>query len=161
MTEVGFYHLLDQPLDDALAQLLEKAHERGMRCVVLTGSAARSEALAGHLWSYSRDNFLPHGTRLDGRADEQPIFITEREENPNGASAVFLVEGGPVEFVGGFERCFDLFDGRDEEAVGAHMQAPHMADLMAALGTAKIEAISINAYEAHFLKTLLGGGGSG
>jgi quinol monooxygenase YgiN len=46
----------------------------------------------------------------------------------------------------------------DEDAVGAHMQAPHMADLMAALGTAKIEAISINAYEAHFLKTLLGGG---
>ena len=119
MTEVGFYHLLDQRLDDALAQLLEKAHERGMRCVVLTGSEARSEALAGHLWSYSRDNFLPHGTRLDGRADEQPIYITEREENPNGASAVFLVEGGPVEFIGGFERCFDLFDGRDEEAVGA------------------------------------------
>ena len=119
MTEVGFYHLLEQRLDDALAQLLEKAHERGMRCVVLTGSEARSEALAGHLWSYSRDNFLPHGTRQDGRVDEQPIFITEREENPNRASAVFLLEGGPVEFIGQFERCFDLFDGRDEEAVGA------------------------------------------
>ncbi|WP_119420336.1 DNA polymerase III subunit chi [Desertibaculum subflavum] len=119
MTEVGFYHLLDQRLDDALAQLLEKAHERGMRSLVLTGSEARSEALAGHLWSYSRDNFLPHGTRLDGRADEQPIFLTDREENPNGATALFLVEGGPVEFVGRFERCFDLFDGRDEEAVTA------------------------------------------
>lgn len=119
MTEVGFYHLLDQPLDDALAQLLEKAYERGMRSLVLTGSEARSEALAGHLWSYSRDKFLPHGTRLDGRADEQPIFITEREENPNGASALFLVEGGPLDFVGRFERCFDLFDGRDEEAVTA------------------------------------------
>lgn len=119
MTEVGFYHLLDQRLDDALAQLLEKAYERGMRSLVLTGSEARSEALAGHLWSYSRDNFLPHGTRLDGRADEQPIFLTEREENPNGATALFLVEGGPVDFVGRFERCFDLFDGRDEEAVTA------------------------------------------
>ena len=28
-----------------------------------------------------------------------------------------------------------------------------MAELMAALGGAKIEAISVNAYEAHFLKT--------
>jgi len=119
VTEVGFYHLLDQPLDDALAQLLEKAYERGMRCLVLTGSEARSEALAGHLWSYSRDNFLPHGTRLDGRVDEQPIFLTDREENPNGATALFLVEGGPVDLIGRFERCFDLFDGRDEEAVSA------------------------------------------
>ena len=46
----------------------------------------------------------------------------------------------------------------DEEAVNAHMNTPHMAELMTALGSAKIEAISINAYEAHFLKALLGGG---
>ena len=45
----------------------------------------------------------------------------------------------------------------DEEAVAAHMAAPHMAELMAALGAAKLEAIGINAYEAHFLKTILGG----
>ena len=45
----------------------------------------------------------------------------------------------------------------DEEAIAAHMAAPHMADLMGALGTAKLESISINAYEAHFLKTILGG----
>ena len=54
----------------------------------------------------------------------------------------------------------DLVAGEwsDEEAVNAHMNMPHMADLMTAMGNAKIEAISINAYEAHFLKTLLGGG---
>ena len=46
----------------------------------------------------------------------------------------------------------------DEEAINAHMNMPHMADLMQALGSARIEAISINAYEAHFLKTVLGGG---
>jgi len=44
----------------------------------------------------------------------------------------------------------------DEEAIAAHMAAPHMAELMGALGTAKLESISVNAYEAHFLKTLLG-----
>jgi len=46
----------------------------------------------------------------------------------------------------------------DEEAIDAHMNTPHMADLTRTLGGARIEAISINAYEAHFLKTLLGGG---
>lgn len=45
----------------------------------------------------------------------------------------------------------------DEEAVAAHMAAPHMAELMGALGSAKLESISVNAYEAHFLKTILGG----
>jgi quinol monooxygenase YgiN len=47
----------------------------------------------------------------------------------------------------------------DEEAVNSHMNTPHMAELMTALGSAKIEGINIVAYEAHFLKTLLGGAG--
>lgn len=47
----------------------------------------------------------------------------------------------------------------DEDAVNSHMNTPHMAELMKVLGSAKIEAISVVAYEAHFLKTLLGGGG--
>ena len=46
----------------------------------------------------------------------------------------------------------------DEEAVNSHMNTPHMAELMNVMGTAKVEAISINAYEAHFLKNVLGGG---
>jgi quinol monooxygenase YgiN len=45
----------------------------------------------------------------------------------------------------------------DEEAVAAHMAAPHMAELMGAIGSAKLETISVRAYEAHFLKTILGG----
>lgn len=117
MSDYAFYHLLDQPLEEALAQLLEKAHERSLRAVVLTGSEARAEVLANHLWIYRKESFLPHGTRADGRPEAQPIWITEREENPNGAAALFMVDGGAVAFAGGFERCFDLFDGRDEEAV--------------------------------------------
>lgn len=45
---------------------------------------------------------------------------------------------------------------RDEAAVEAHMATPHMAEFMALVGAAKIEAISIKAYEARFVKTLLG-----
>lgn len=46
---------------------------------------------------------------------------------------------------------------RDEAAMNAHMTAPHMGVLMAAMGSAKIEAMKIDAYEANFLKTVLGG----
>jgi quinol monooxygenase YgiN len=44
-----------------------------------------------------------------------------------------------------------------QAAVDAHMAAPHMRPLMQALGGARIESMRIDAYEAHFLKTLLGG----
>ena len=46
---------------------------------------------------------------------------------------------------------------RDEAAVNAHMTAPHMGTLMAALGSAKIEALSVKAYEASGERVLLGG----
>jgi quinol monooxygenase YgiN len=45
---------------------------------------------------------------------------------------------------------------RDEAAVEAHMTAPHMGPFMAALGAAKIEALSVKSYDATYLKTLLG-----
>lgn len=45
----------------------------------------------------------------------------------------------------------------DEDAIAEHMASPHMAELMGALGAAGLETISVTAYEAHFLKTLLGG----
>jgi quinol monooxygenase YgiN len=46
----------------------------------------------------------------------------------------------------------------DEEAIADHMAAPHMAQLLSTLGDARLESISINAYEAHFLRPLLGSG---
>jgi quinol monooxygenase YgiN len=44
-----------------------------------------------------------------------------------------------------------------EEAIDAHMAAPHMAALFAALGAAKVESTRIDAYEAHYLRNILGG----
>lgn len=46
---------------------------------------------------------------------------------------------------------------RDEAAVNAHITAPHMGPFMAALGAAKIEALSVKSYDATYQKTLLGG----
>src|SRR5687768_10732059 len=43
-----------------------------------------------------------------------------------------------------------------EEAVDAHMTAPHMAEFAKRLGTAKIEAISVKTYKAEPGKTLMG-----
>ena len=42
-----------------------------------------------------------------------------------------------------------------EAAIDAHMSAPHMAEMMAAIGGA-IEAVSIKAYDARFVRNVLG-----
>ena len=93
MTEVRFYHLQRERLEQVLPQLLEKTLERGWRAVVMAGSDDRVEALNVLLWNYTREGFLPHGSRKDSHPDRQPIWLTERDENPNGANVLFLVDG--------------------------------------------------------------------
>jgi DNA polymerase-3 subunit chi len=117
VTEVLFYHLEHQPLERVLPSLVEKTLERGWRAVVQAGSEERVEALDTLLWTYREDSFLPHGTRRDGSADAQPVFLTTGEENPNGAQVRFLVDGAVAGDLSGYSRVVYLFDGRDAAAV--------------------------------------------
>jgi DNA polymerase-3 subunit chi len=117
MTEVSFYHLQRQPLEQALPKLLGRVLASGRRAVVMAGSPERVQALNALLWTYDPASFLPHGARGDGFAEDQPIFLTEREERPNGADVLALVDGVMPSFFADFARCLDLFDGNDPQAV--------------------------------------------
>ena len=117
MTDVRFYHLQSKTLEQALPQLLEKTLERGWRAVVMAGSDARVEALSGLLWNYTREGFLPHGSKKDGNAERQPVWLTEADENPNGANILFLVDGADSAQIADFDLCCEVFDGRDDNAV--------------------------------------------
>ncbi len=119
MTEIAFYHLTRSPLEAVLPKLLERTQAAGKRALILAGSAERVEALNAHLWSYDQNSWLPHGSAKDGNGPEQPIWLTETDENPNGAEFLFLTDGMAAADPGNFERCFDLFDGHDEQAVAA------------------------------------------
>lgn len=118
MSEIGFYHLQKSPLERVLPKLLEKTLEAGKRAVVAAGSVERVEALNALLWTYGGGSWLPHGSARDGNAEDQPVWLTAGDDNPNGATFLFLTDGrdGPV---ADFERCFELFDGNDEAAVQA------------------------------------------
>lgn len=119
MAEVGFYHLLSTPLERALPRLLERARAQGLPIVVRCGSAERVAQLDAVLWTYDEASFLPHGADRVGAASLQPIWLTEREENPNGATMLVLVDGVEAGDMSSFARCADLFDGADEAAVEA------------------------------------------
>jgi DNA polymerase-3 subunit chi len=117
MTEVLFYHLEHQPLERVLPSLVERTLERGWRAVVQAGSEERVEALDTLLWTYRDDSFLPHGTKRDGSADLQPVYLTTGEDNPNGATVRFLVDGAEAGDVTDYARVVYLFDGRDAAAL--------------------------------------------
>ena len=118
-TEILFYHLERQPLETVLPMLIERVVERGWRTVVEIGDAERVKALNTLLWTYKDDSFLPHGTRADGPPAEQPVYLTDEPDNPNGATVRFFVEGAtPVTFTG-YDRIVRLFDGRNPDAVAA------------------------------------------
>ncbi|MDR3424847.1 MAG: DNA polymerase III subunit chi [Alphaproteobacteria bacterium] len=122
MTEIRFYHLTRKTLEQVLPELLEKTLERGMRAVVMTGSAERAEALTQMLWTYNPNRFLPHGNAKDGNAGLQPIWLTAEDERPNDAKILFLTDGASSSRLSDYVRVCDIFDGTDEQALTAARQ---------------------------------------
>lgn len=119
MAEVSFYHLQRSPLEMVLPKLLEKTLAAGKRALVMASSTDRVESLNAVLWSQDPSGWLPHGSAADGHAEDQPIWLTAENDNPNGASFLFLTDGASAASLDGMERAFDLFDGNDDAAVQA------------------------------------------
>lgn len=117
MSALWFYHLEKSPLEAALPPLLEKCLQRGWRAVVRGPIAERLESLDQALWAWKEDAFLPHGMEGRDAAARQPVLLTTTLGAPNGAKALFLVDGAAPDDVAAFERASILFDGRDEAAV--------------------------------------------
>ncbi|MFR8205591.1 MAG: DNA polymerase III subunit chi [Alphaproteobacteria bacterium] len=119
MSRVDFYHLQSQTLENVLPKLLEKAYETGKSVLVRVGNEERVEFLNALLWTYNDQSFLPHGSKKDGNAEPQPIWLTSGTDNPNMASLLFLVDGAAADN-GELEkilRVFNIFDGNSPDAL--------------------------------------------
>lgn len=119
MTEVSFYHLERSNLENALPRLLEKVLGAGMKAVVKLGSSERVDALNALLWAYEQGSFLPHGSAADGNGPMQPVWLTAGDDNPAGAGVLVLADGAESANIAAFDRCLEMFDGRDETALAA------------------------------------------
>lgn len=119
MTRVDFYHLQQKTLDEVLPKLLQKAYSTGKRIKVKIGTEERVEFINSLLWTYNDESFLPHGSKKDGFANQQPIWLSADIENPNAALFLFLVDGAEenAETLTQYERVFNIFDGNSAEAV--------------------------------------------
>jgi len=114
---IGFYHLVRLPLEQALPRLLDKVRAAGHKVVVMAGSDERVAYLDDLLWSWEPDSWLPHGSARDGDGPLQPIWLTADEDNPNGGDVLVLTDGVTPAGFDGYDRCLNMFDGNDEQAV--------------------------------------------
>ncbi len=120
MTEVLFYHLERAPLESVLPGLLERTLERGWKAVVRCGARTSVDRLDEILWTYNDESFLPHAADRE-RAADQPIWLTDDREIPNGADLLFLVDNAAADAgeIASLTRCVTIFDGGDQAAVAA------------------------------------------
>ena len=120
-TEVLFYHLERQTLEQVLPRLVQASLGRDWRVVVKAGSPERMQALNSHLWTWADDVFLPHAAAGDARfaefAAEQPVWLTHKDDVPNDAHVLMLVDGAVPANLSRFQRCVFIFDGNDEAAL--------------------------------------------
>ena len=119
MSRIDFYHLQKGNLEETLPKLLEKAYATGKKILVKVGNENRVEFINTHLWTYEEQSFLPHGTKKDGNAQMQPIWLTSQEDNPNKAEIIFLVDNAQIDMntALSFERVLNIFDGNNQEAL--------------------------------------------
>tara|TARA_B100001989_G_scaffold251197_1_gene229866 strand:+ start:857 stop:1306 length:450 start_codon:yes stop_codon:yes gene_type:complete len=117
MTEIRFYHLLRQSEQQVLPFLLSKALSRGHKIIVKCANDKGKEKLNEFLWTYNPDSFLPHGSAKDGHAEQQPIWLTAEDDNPNGADVLILSQGALSEKLGDFTLCCEMLDGHNDVAV--------------------------------------------
>ncbi len=122
MTEILFYHLTEKRLEDVLPGLLEKCRERQWNVVVQAMSEKRVEALDAHLWSWRDDSFLPHSAIRDGSEDQQPIWLTTLQDNPNNATIRFMVEGATPPDLSVYDRGIYIFDGHNADDIAIARQ---------------------------------------
>jgi len=119
MSRIDFYHLQKQALDEVLPKLLAKAYETGEKILVMIGTPEKVEQINSLLWTYNDESFLPHGSKKDGFAEQQPIWLSDSDDNPNHATFLFLTDGAQVSAAkaGEFQRIFNIFDGNTESAL--------------------------------------------
>lgn len=116
-TQVGFYHLVLSPLEKVLPVLVGKALGAGLRVLVMTGSEERVAYIDDLLWTFEPESWIPHGTAKGGDGPMQPVYITAGEDNPNRANVLILTDGVYPAGLDGYDRCLNLFDGKDDTAL--------------------------------------------
>ena len=115
MTEIRFYHLQKQNVQQALPGLLKKALDGDFKILVHTHSKEHTNTLDKHLWVYHPDSFLPHGCGNDEHADQQPIWIDAAYDPPNNPNLMVELDTLDQEHLKNYKLVCLMFEDWDEQ----------------------------------------------
>lgn len=119
MTDVCFYHVNQLPIERVLAKLVEKIYSLKHKIVIYCQDSSSVQVIDDLLWNYSTKTFLAHATNLDPKGESQPIYITDKQENPNNADILISIGNDIPDFYQSFERYIDIFVDTPEELSSA------------------------------------------
>lgn len=117
MTEIRFYHLQRQTIEEALPKLAELVLKSGNKGLIKVADKNTAKQIDKALWTYSPESFLPHDIEGSKFAAEQALFITSKEENPAQAKMAILVNGQKLEDLTIFERILYMFEGVQDDII--------------------------------------------
>ena len=119
MADIRFYHLQKSSIESALPLILEKALERGMRTHIRVPDKAAAKRLDGALWTYKDSGFLPHGIEGDPELSDQPIVITDEQDNINKADMIVLTQGCTEDNLDAYNLCCEMLNGGNQDEIDA------------------------------------------
>jgi len=119
LTEIRFAKLERQEKAKLLCQLTEKYFTQGVRVLISVQDDNQAVALDRFLWTWDKGTFLPHSF-YNGSVDclEEPIVISVRENNPNGASVLIMGQACSFEFIRQFDLAIDFAEVYDKQLAG-------------------------------------------
>jgi len=117
MQQFSIYQTSDELLLKAIFLLIEKCYYSDLKSVVLTADKEQQEMLNKNLWTYSRKQFIPHGSKTDPQPEKHPVYITDELQNPNNANVLIIISPLNIEkileakeYIGIFKRVIIITD---------------------------------------------------
>jgi len=116
LTEIRFAKLERQEKAKLLCQLTETYFTQRVRVLISVQDDNQAVALDRFLWTWDKGTFLPHSF-YNGSVDclEEPIVISVRENNPNGASVLIMGQACSLEFIRQFDLAIDFAEVYDKQ----------------------------------------------
>lgn len=116
MTRVCFAKLEQPQKAVLLCKLAEEHFNAGRRVLVRVQDDLQAVALDRFMWSCDKGSFLPHAF-YNGSVDclEEPIVISVREGNPNGATVLIMGQPCTLEFIRRFALVIDFAEIYDKQ----------------------------------------------
>jgi DNA polymerase-3 subunit chi len=114
VTRIEFVRLERPEKARYLCELAEEFFHAGQRVLVVVADAGQMATLDQFMWTWKKGSFLPHAC-ADGAVacGDEPVVITTREENANGAQVLLAGRPCQLAFAGRFQVVIDFAEVYD------------------------------------------------